>query len=206
MPEFSTAQRKELTAKKMALPDGSYPIRNVSDLKNAIASFGRAKNPALTKKWIIKRAKELNATELLPEAWGVDSVEQSESCSENDIMHYGVLGMKWGVRKKKAQAVSGKTSAKKSVSRKEQKKRADSKTSPDYNESKFVRNRNVKSMSNADLKKAINRMQLEQQYKQLSQNDKSAAQKMGEQFVKSLISSGTQLLVSEITKQVKKKL
>lgn len=196
MPEFSTAQRKELTAKKMALPDGSYPIRNVSDLKNAIASFGRAKNPALTKKWIIKCAKELNATELLPEAWGVDSVEQSESGSENDIMHYGVLGMKWGVRKKKTQ----------SVSRKEQKKRANEKTSPDYNESKFVRNRNVKSMSNADLKKAINRMQLEQQYKQLSQNDKSAAQKMGEQFVKSLISSGTQLLVGEITKQAKKRL
>lgn len=196
MPEFSTAQRKELTAKKMALPDGSYPIRNVSDLKNAIASFGRAKNPALTKKWIIRRAKELDATESLPEAWNIDSVKQSEADSNADISHFGVLGMKWGVRKKKPN----------SVSRKQQKKRANKKTSPDYNESQFVRKRNVKSMSNADLKKAITRMQLEQLYKELSKKDRATARKMGDQFVKSLISSSTQLLVNDITKQAKKML
>lgn len=197
MPEFSTAQQKELKTKKMALPDGSYPIRNVSDLKNAIASFGRAKNPALTRKWIIKRAKELNATDLLPEAWNIDSVKQSESDSDADISHFGVLGMKWGVRKKNPQ----------SVSRKEQKRRANKKTAPDYNESEFIRNRSVKSMSDANLKKAINRMQLEKQYLQLTHDEKSYARKTGEQFVNSLVnsltSSGTQLLVNEITKQAR---
>lgn len=193
MPEFSTVKRKELTTKKMALPDGSYPIRNVSDLKNAIASFGRAKNPALTKKWIIRRAKELNATDLLPEAWNIDSVKQSDSDSNADISHFGILGMKWGFRKKNPQ----------SVSRKEQKQNANKKTAPDYNESQFVRGRNIKSMSNADLKKAVSRMQLEQQYIQLTQHDKSDARKIGEQFVNSLISSGTQLLVNDITKRAK---
>lgn len=195
MPEFSTAQRKELTSKKMSLPDGSYPIRNVSDLKNAIASFGRAKNPALTKKWIIKRAKELDATDLLPEAWGVDSVEQSEKDSDSDIMHFGVLGMKWGVRKKKN-----------SVSRKEQKKRANKKTSRDYNEVEFLRKRKVKSLSNAQLKKAIARMQLEQQYKQLSEKDKSKLRKIGEKFVNDLMTSSTQIAVNAISKSVKTKL
>lgn len=193
MPEFSTVKRKELTTKKMALPDGSYPIRNVSDLKNAIASFGRAKNPALTKKWIIRRAKELNATDLLPEAWNIDFVKQSDSDNNADISHFGILGMKWGFRKKNPQ----------SVSRKEQKRKANKKTAPDYNESQFIRNRNTKSMSNADLKKAVSRMQLEQQYRQLTQHDKSYAQKIGEQFVSSLISSGTQLLVNDITRQAK---
>ena len=193
MPEFSTVKRKELTTKKMALPDGSYPIRNVSDLKNAIASFGRAKNPALTKKWIIRRAKELNATDLLPEAWNIDFVKQSDSDNNADISHFGILGMKWGFRKKNPQ----------SVSRKEQKRKANKKTAPDYNESQFIRNRNTKSMSNADLKKAVSRMQLEQQYRQLTQHDKSYARKIGEQFVSSLISSGTQLLVNDITRQAK---
>ena len=192
MPEFSTDQRKELSAKKMSLPDGSYPIRNVSDLKNAIASFGRAKNPELTKKWIIKRAKELDATDLLPEAWGVDSVEQFEKDSDSDIMHFGVLGMKWGVRKKKN-----------SVSRKEQKKRANKKTSRDYNETEFLRKRKVKSLSNAQLKKAITRMQLEQQYKQLSKNDRSKLQKIGEKFLKDLMTASTQAAVNEIGKSAK---
>lgn len=195
MPEFSTAQKKELTAKKMSLPDGSYPIRNVSDLKNAIASFGRAKNPELTKKWIIKRAKELDATDLLPEAWGVDSVEQSEKDSDSDIMHFGVLGMKWGVRRKKN-----------SVSRKEQKKRANKKTSRDYNETEFLRKRKVKSLSNAQLKKAITRMQLEQQYKQLSKNDRSKLQRIGEKFLNDLMTSSTQIAVNTISKSVKTKL
>lgn len=195
MPEFSMAQRKELTGKKMSLPDGSYPIRNVSDLKNAIASFGRAKNPELTKKWIIKRAKELDATDLLPEAWGVDSVEQFEKDSDSDIMHFGVLGMKWGVRRKKN-----------SVSRKEQKKRANKKTSRDYNETEFLRKRKVKSLSNAQLKKAITRMQLEQQYKQLSKNDRSKLQRIGEKFLNDLMTSSTQIAVNTISKSVKTKL
>lgn len=195
MPEFSMAQRKELTGKKMSLPDGSYPIRNVSDLKNAIASFGRAKNPELTKKWIIKRAKELDATDLLPEAWGVDSVEQFEKDSDSDIMHFGVLGMKWGVRRKKN-----------SVSRKEQKKRANKKTSRDYNETEFLRKRKVKSLSNAQLKKAITRMQLEQQYKQLSKKDRSKLQQIGEKFLNDLMTSSTQIAVNTISKSVKTKL
>lgn len=195
MPEFSTAHKKELTSKKMSLPDGSYPIRNVSDLKNAIASFGRAKNPELTKKWIIKRAKELDATDLLPEAWGVDSVKQSEKDSDSDIMHFGILGMKWGVRKKKN-----------SISRKEQKKRANKKTSRDYNEADFLRKRKVKSLSNAQLKKAITRMQLEQQYEQLSENDKSELYKFGQKFVNDLMISTTQTVVNTISKTAKTKL
>lgn len=195
MPEFSADQRKELSTKKMSLPDGSYPIRNVSDLKNAIASFGRAKNPELTKKWIIKRAKELDATDLLPEAWGVDSVEQSEKDSDSDIMHFGVLGMKWGVRRKKN-----------SVSRKEQKKRANKKTSRDYNEADFLRKRKVKSLSNAQLKKAITRMQLEQQYKQLSEKDKFKLYQFGKKFVNDLMTSTTQTVVNTISKTAKTKL
>lgn len=195
MPEFSTTQRKELSDKKMSLPDGSYPIRNVSDLKNAIASFGRAKNPELTKKWIVKRAKELNATDLLPEAWGVDSVEQSEKDSDSDIMHFGILGMKWGVRKKKN-----------SISRKEQKKRANKKTSRDYNEAEFLRKRKVKSLSNAQLKKAITRMQLEQQYKQLSEKDKNEIYTFGKKFVNDLMTSTTQTVVNTIAKTAKTKL
>ena len=91
---FTGEQRRELARTGMAMPDGGYPIRNVKDLKNAIQAYGRGTNPPAVKKWIKKRAKELGAEDLLPENWEI-------SHSDNELMHYGVKGMKWGVRRKR---------------------------------------------------------------------------------------------------------
>ena len=54
-----------------ALPDGSYPIRNEADLKNAIAAYGRAKESDRSKvrKHIIKRARALGKVNLIPDNW-----------------------------------------------------------------------------------------------------------------------------------------
>ena len=67
--EVSQKERMKLAEKEEAMPDGSYPIRNREDLKNAIQSFGLAKNKVATKRFIKKRAKELNAESMLPEDW-----------------------------------------------------------------------------------------------------------------------------------------
>jgi hypothetical protein len=72
--EFSTERREELAKKGKAMPGGGYPIENKGDLKNAISAFGRAKNKPAAKAWIKKRARELGATEMLPENW--DSLTQ----------------------------------------------------------------------------------------------------------------------------------
>lgn len=69
MAAFSQGQRDKLATKGQALPDGSFPIRNSADLKNAIHAFGRAKNPAAAKRHIIKRARALGLTSELPEGW-----------------------------------------------------------------------------------------------------------------------------------------
>ncbi len=65
--EFSEEERKELAKKGLVLPNGSFPIVNVQDLKNAILSFGLAKNKSEAAKFIAKRAKALNADDLLPD-------------------------------------------------------------------------------------------------------------------------------------------
>ena len=52
-----------------ALPDGSYPIKNKEDLKKAVQAYGRAKDKAKAKRHIIKRARALKATDLLPDDW-----------------------------------------------------------------------------------------------------------------------------------------
>lgn len=87
MAEFTEDQRKKLAENEQAMPDGSYPIRNRQDLKNAIQAYGRSKDKQKTKAWIKKRARELKAEDLLPDEW------------TEEIWHYGVKGMKWGIRR-----------------------------------------------------------------------------------------------------------
>lgn len=74
--EFSTDQREALAKQGKALPDGSFPIVNTEDLKNAVQAFGRASDKGRAKAHIIKRAKALGATELLPENWKVSKKEE----------------------------------------------------------------------------------------------------------------------------------
>lgn len=78
---FSEKEREELANKKEALPDGSFPIRNEQDLKDAIKAVGLAKDPTKAKEWIIKRAKELKKIDLLPEDWGVEKAVSVEGAS-----------------------------------------------------------------------------------------------------------------------------
>jgi hypothetical protein len=64
---YSAAERMEMAKKGLALDDGSFPIRNLNDLKNAIMAYGRAKDQAKAAKFIAKRAKALNAEDLIPD-------------------------------------------------------------------------------------------------------------------------------------------
>jgi hypothetical protein len=64
---YSPAERMEMAKKGLALDDGSFPIRNLNDLKNAIMAYGRAKDQAKAAKFIAKRAKALNAEDLIPD-------------------------------------------------------------------------------------------------------------------------------------------
>ena len=62
----------------------------------------------------------------------------------NYLQHYGVKGMKWGVRKARRSADSA--------------------------EAKQIRKKKVKEMSNAELRKLNERIRLEQEYKRLNPN------------------------------------
>lgn len=83
MAEFTEDQRKKLAENEQAMPDGSYPIRNRQDLKNAIQAYGRSKDKQKTKAWIKRRARELKAEDLLPDEW------------TEEIRHYGITKKKF---------------------------------------------------------------------------------------------------------------
>lgn len=67
--DVSADEREALADKGKAMPDGSYPIANENDLKNAIQAYGRAKDKPGVKRHIKRRAKELGRTDLIPDAW-----------------------------------------------------------------------------------------------------------------------------------------
>jgi hypothetical protein len=81
--DYSADQRKDMAAKGLALPDGSFPIADVADLKNAIKAFGRAKDKDAAKRHIIKRAKQLGATDLLPDGWLGESAPDDTETESN---------------------------------------------------------------------------------------------------------------------------
>jgi hypothetical protein len=66
---WDAKHRKQAADKGVAMPDGSFPIRDRRDLEKAIKALGRAKDPAKARRHIRKRAKALGAESALPDSW-----------------------------------------------------------------------------------------------------------------------------------------
>lgn len=71
--DFSTQQREDAAEQGHALDDGSYPIKNEEDLRNAIrlAGHGNA-GKARIRAHIRRRARALGLTHLIPDEWSND--------------------------------------------------------------------------------------------------------------------------------------
>ena len=67
--DYNEETRAKYAKEGIAMPDGSYPIENEADLRNAIQAYGRAKDKEAAKKHIISRARALKATDSLPGKW-----------------------------------------------------------------------------------------------------------------------------------------
>ena len=81
---------------------------------------------------------------------------------EEMLQHYGILGMKWGVRRTPAQLTRANGGAGKTESSDE-----------------------IKKMSDSELRSKINRLQMEKQYKQLTSSEIS----VGRKFVQDVLTN-----------------
>jgi uncharacterized membrane protein YkoI len=86
---FTEDMRTQMAEEGKALPDGSFPISNVEDLKNAISAYGRAGDKEAAKKHIMKQAKALGQEKLIPANWvtgGAKVVEEKSGEVDSDLM------------------------------------------------------------------------------------------------------------------------
>lgn len=109
-----------------------------------------------------------------------------------DLYHYGVLGMKWGVRK---DGSKNKGSSNKKPSRIKKKVKTKVKTlkkrikgdypkSQDFAEAAKIRQRPVSSMSNQELTKVIKRLELEERYSDLTSKKTNRGKKKVDEMLK----------------------
>lgn len=94
----------------------------------------------------------------------------------DELYHYGVLGMKWGVRKDKAKGGL--------------KKRKSAPVHDDYR--KAHSGKSVKSMSDSELRSVNNRLQMERQYSELTRKTSK-----GKKVVNALIKTAGTIAAAE---------
>lgn len=111
----------------------------------------------------------------------------------DELMHYGVPGMKWGVRRTPAQLGRKKTSSSrfllgKKRSKPEAKAETKAKTkSETQKEETAPKKKSVKEMSDEELNAAINRMRLEQTYVSLSPQKVSTGKKIAKTILNDVV-------------------
>jgi len=78
-------ERKKLAEEGKALPDGSFPIRNEKDLRNAVHAYGRSRpgKRGAVRRHIVKMARKLDRKDLVPENWTEASADAVTASAED---------------------------------------------------------------------------------------------------------------------------
>lgn len=163
-----------------------------------IRAIAETMNPTMTKNQTLMTHAE---DEILGKEF-----QETDQTNQNYLIHYGVLGMKWGVRKQRPRSSNRVSSGMKKVKNVLSGARASYKKQKRINALKKVnkqraqqkkvdsKTNNPKKMSDAELQKRIERLELEKKYRSLSTAQLSEGKKIAKNIVsKSAENIGTQV-------------
>lgn len=109
---------------------------------------------------------------------------------QNTLAHYGILGMKWGVRRTPAQLARAR--GKKTTETSESTK-GSSKSSSSSSKKK------VSEMTDDELRKEINRLELEKRYKDLARATAPPKSTKGRDFVQRVLEKSGENIATQLT-------
>jgi uncharacterized membrane protein YkoI len=98
---YDEDERMEMAKGGMAMADGSYPIKDEEDLKNAIMAYGRAKDKTKAMAHIKKRAMELGKEDMIPAEWSEEKTLLDDEAKEflSSLMELEMLEIETGFDK-----------------------------------------------------------------------------------------------------------
>ena len=142
------------------------------------------------------------------------ALEHSDMSDSDSLAHYGVKGMKWGVRKSEGSGPTAATAIQKRPGAKVKAKGGEGHPASEDAKRAAENVRKAKksrpdALSNAELQDAIKRMQLEQQFAQLSKGRQNAGRKFVQRLLGDTASQQVSSVVNtqasaEIDKQLRK--
>lgn len=87
----SLAQRRRWANEGIAMRDGAFPVASVPMLRDALLAYHFTNDKPRAKRWLVRRAREMSRTDLLPEAWGVAPRKAVRAAGDEAVQHTGVM-------------------------------------------------------------------------------------------------------------------
>lgn len=129
----------------------------------------------------------------------VDELVAMVEMSDEDVLHYGVLGMRWGIRKdafgrRKGKAIKGTDAATREGTKKRRKKAKKGSSEPETPRRE--------ALTDDELRNLNNRIKMEQEYARLTAKQKTAVQTViRDVLVPGLKEAGKEIIKTQVTKR-----
>ena len=121
--------------------------------------------------------------------------------SSNELIHYGIRGMRWGVRRYQNKDGTLTKAGRKKMAKldKEYSKltRQKRNTESPSNNSSFTKKKKIREMSDDELRDQINRLDLEKRYSELISSSSVKKQSKGKAFIKDVLESSSKNIAKQ---------